>query len=277
MRKAFHSYSFVLVSMVLSAVLLSCEKKDSLSDTYNIRYTDSTVLVTVNDATFKMIRVEGGTFEMGATKEQGTEDPFEKEYPVHTVNLGDFYICQTEVTQAVWKAVMHDNPSLILGDDRLPVDCVKWDMCQEFITKLNEIVDHKLRFRMPTEAEWEYAARGGNRSHGYKYAGSNELGAVAWYEANSGGQTHLVALKKPNELGLYDMSGNLWEWCQDWEGHYSAEEQTNPTGPDQGTHRIMRGGSWTYDQRFCRVSNRNYVSNVIRASNCGLRLALTLE
>lgn len=277
MRNSFFPYRSVYVMIVLSTLLLSCDNKDILTDTYNIQYVGSAVLVRINDATFTMVRVEGGTFEMGATEEQGTVDPYEKEYPVHTVNLGSFYICQTEVTQAVWKAVMRSNPSLILGDDRLPVDCVKWDMCQEFITKLNEILEYKLQFRMPTEAEWEFAARGGNQSHGYKYAGSNNVGEVAWYESNSDGQTHPVGLKKPNELGLYDMSGNIWEWCHDWEGHYSPDEQTNPTGPDKGTHRIMRGGSWTYDYTFCRVSNRNYISHVIRASNCGLRLAMTCD
>ena len=222
-----------------------------------------------------MILVEGGTFEMGATEEQGQEDPDENEYPVHVVNLSPYYICQMEVTQELWKAVMDTNPAMIHGDMRLPVDCVKWDMCQKFISTLNEILDNQFEIRMPTEAEWEFAARGGNRSRKYKYSGGDNLEDVAWYGSNSGGSTHPVGTKKPNELGIYDMSGNLWEWCYDWLGYYKPTEQTDPIGPDDGTHHIMRGGSWTYNQNFCRVSRRNYISNVIGVSNCGLRLAMT--
>lgn len=266
----------MLSSVVLTTlVLFSCTKEDDLHP-YDIQYTDTTVVFTVNGAVFTMVLVEGGTFEMGATEEQGHEDPDEFEYPVHTVHLSPYYICQTEVTQELWLTVMGDNPSMIHGDKKLPADCVKWDMCQNFIDSLNKLLDHQFEIRMPTEAEWEFAARGGNRSNGYKYSGSNNLDEVAWYESNSGGTTHLVGLKKPNELGLYDMSGNLWEWCQDWMGHYHPEEQTNPVGPSDGSHRIMRGGSWTYGQELCRVSRRNYTSNVIGVSNCGLRLAMTI-
>lgn len=265
----------MFIAFVLT--LFSCEKDDMVSHTYDIRYTDTTAVITVDGSVFTMILVDGGSFEMGATAEQGQEDPDENEYPVHTVNLSPYYICQTEVTQELWITVMGNNPSLIRGDFTLPVDCVKWDMCQEFIQALNEILDYQLDIRMPTEAEWEFAARGGNRSRGFKYSGSNNIDEVAWYYSNSREKTHPVASKKPNELGIYDMSGNLWEWCQDWTGPYQPTEQFNPTGPPEGTHRIMRGGSWTYDQSFCRVSRRNYISSVIRASNCGLRLAMTLN
>lgn len=254
----------------------SCEGSQNTPDTYSVQYTDSSVVFMVNGATFTMVKVEGGTFEMGATAEQGTEDPDENEYPVHTVHLSSYYIGTTEVTQKLWTAVMHENPSLMHGDENLPVDCIKWNMCQDFIAALNKLMENRFELRMPTEAEWEFAARGGNRSHGYKYAGSNNVDEVAWYEENSGKRTHIVGTKKPNELGLYDMSGNLWEWCSDWLRHYRPEEQTDPAGEEEGTHRVMRGGSWTYDQSFCRVSRRNYTSHVIVASNCGLRLAMRL-
>lgn len=268
---------FLCAVILLHAILQSCEKIEDFGVTYDIQYTDTTVVITANGSVFTMVLVEGGTFEMGATEEQGTEDPDEYEYPVHTVNLSSFYICQTEVTQQLWYNVMGTSPARIFGDDMLPVDCVKWDMCQEFIKALNELLDYQFEFRMPTEAEWEFAARGGNRSQHYKYSGSDNPDEIAWYEGNSKGSTHPVASKKPNELGIYDMSGNLWEWCSDWQAHYQMEEQTNPVGPGDGTHRIMRGGSWTYDKSFCRVSRRNYISNVIGVSNCGLRLAMTCK
>ena len=258
---------------IASFFCISCNNHDM----YDVKYAGNSVIFNVNGATFTMILVEGGTFEMGATEEQGLDDADLNEFPVHTVNLSSFYICTTEVTQELWIAVTDTNPSRIQGAKKLPVDCVKWDMCDEFIRSLNKITENKFEIRMPTEAEWEYAARGGNKSRGYKYSGSNNLDEVGWYSANSEHTTQLVGTKKPNELGIYDMSGNLWEWCSDWTGHYNPEEQTNPKGPDEGTHRIMRGGSWTYDQSFCRVSRRNYISNVIGVSNCGLRLAMTCD
>ena len=278
MKQRVVRYWLLLMVVVASVFLASCREDEQIpAKTYTIAYTDTTVVFRINNVSFTMVRVEGGTYRMGATEEQGEEDPDEYEYPVHVVNLSSFYICQTEVTQELWQLVMNENPSLIRGDMQQPVDCVKWDMCQNFIAKLNELLDNQFEIRMPSEAEWEYAARGGNRSRGYKYSGSNNVDEVAWYEGNSDKSTHPVATKKPNELGLYDMSGNLWEWCSDWQGHYRPEEQTNPAGPLDGSHHIMRGGSWTYDQSFCRVSRRNYTSNVIRASNCGLRIAMTAK
>jgi len=276
MRNGVVYYCIHLTLVLTSVFFTSCKDEDDPIKTYSVQETDTSIIINVKGVVFTMMLVEGGTFEMGATAEQGLEDPDENEYPVHTVHLSSFYIGQTEVTQELWYAVMGNNPSLILGDMKRPVDCVKWDMCQGFITALNGLLENRFEFRMPTEAEWEFAARGGNNSQGYKYAGSNDVNEVAWYLSNSGEKTHPVATKKPNELGLYDMSGNLWEWCYDWQAHYRPTEQTNPAGPDVGTHHIMRGGSWTYEQTFCRVSRRNYISSVIRASNCGLRLAMTL-
>ena len=226
---------------------------------------------TVNAVQFKMVRVKGGTFQMGATSEQGS-DAYDDEYPVHSVTLSDYYIGQTEVTQELWEAVMGGNPSYFTGDNQCPVESVSWDDCQEFIKKLNRLTGKN--FRLPTEAEWEYAARGGNKSKGYKYSGSNDADAVAWYNKNSGSKTQPVAQKQSNELGLYDMSGNVWEWCQDWYGKYSSRSQSNPKGANTGSYRVMRGGSWINGARFVRVSDRIYFAPDYRSGNFGLRLAL---
>ena len=224
---------------------------------------------TVNGVSFAMVPVAGGTFTMGATSEQGTNiDSNEK--PTHQVTLSSYMIGKTEVTQELWLAVMGSKPSYFRGDN-LPVEQVSWDDCQKFITKLNALTGKN--FRLPTEAEWEYAARGGNMSQGYKYSGSNEIGDVAWYDNNSGNKTHSVATKAPNELGIYDMSGNLWEWCSDWYGSYSSTAQTNPTGPDSGSNRIIRGGSWGHDLLDCRVAIRGAIGQTSRSIGFGLRLA----
>ncbi len=225
----------------------------------------------VNGVSFNMVKVSGGTFQMGATEEQG-RDYDSDERPVHQVTLPDYYIGETEVTQGLWKAVMGNNPSYFSGSDQLPVECVSWNDCQEFIEKINQLTGQK--FRLPTEAEWEFAARGGNSSKGYKYAGGNNIGDVAWYSGNSSSKTHVVGSKSPNELGLYDMSGNVWEWCQDWYGSYSSNSQTNPTGPSSGWDRVLRGGSWGGSAWDCRVSNRygSYPSFRSRDYN-GFRLA----
>lgn len=226
----------------------------------------------VGSCRFKMIKVEGGTFTMG----QHTifNPPFER--PAHQVTLTEYYIGQTEVTQALWKAVMGDNPSEFQGDN-LPVEGVSWDDCQSFIEKLNSILSYELggmRFALPTEAQWEFAARGGNKSQGYTYAGSNNIDDVAWYEDNSGGMTHPVAYKQPNELGLYDMNGNVEEWCQDWFGGYSSDAQTNPQGPADGKWRVHRGGGWKSDDfLYGRVHSRAFCWQNA-ASGLGLRLCL---
>lgn len=224
---------------------------------------------TVNGVKFTMVPVEGGTFTMGATSEQGS-DALEGEYPAHQVTLSDYYIGQTEVTQALWKAVMGSNPSDSKGDN-LPVEQVSWDDCQEFIQKLNQLTGKQ--FRLPTEAEWEYAARGGRKSRGYKYAGDNDIGLVAWYEDNSGNETHPVATKQANELGVYDMSGNVEEWCSDGYDGYQSSSQSDPQGPSSGSDRVGRGGSFFFDARYCRVSNREYYTPDFRTFDLGLRLS----
>ena len=225
---------------------------------------------TVNGVSFTMIAVEGGTFQMGATSEQGS-DAESDEKPVHSVTLSDYYIGETEVTQELWTAVMGNNPSYYKGNNK-PVEQVSWNDCQKFITKLNQLTGKN--FRLPTEAEWEYAARGGKKSLGYKYSGSDIAGVVARYEGNSGSKTHDVKTKQANELGIYDMSGNVYEWCQDWYGSYSSSSQTNPTGPSSGSYRVYRGGSWYGSAGRCRVSYRNYYP--IGSNNyLGLRLSLS--
>ena len=223
---------------------------------------------TVNGVTFKMIPVEGGTFTMGASDDD--PDAYDMEKPAHKVTLSDYYIGETEVTQELWQAVMGSNPSKFKGDN-LPVENVSWDDCQAFILKLNELTGQT--FRLPTEAEWEHAARGGIKSKGYKYAGSNTLKDVAWYDGNSGAKTHPVGSKSSNELGLYDMSGNVYEWCQDWYGSYSSSSQTNPSGASSGSYRVHRGGSWNFVAGRCRVLFR-FGDPSSSGSFLGLRLAL---
>lgn len=227
---------------------------------------------TVGNVTFTMIYIEGGMFTMGATAEQGS-DYSSDEQPAHRVTLSSYFICSTEVTQELWLEVMGTNPSNFVGIN-LPVERVSWIDCQEFISRLNALTGKN--FRLPTEAEWEYAARGGNNSQGYKYSGSNTVGNVAWYLSNASSKTHPVATKAPNELGIYDMSGNVCEWCQDWKGPYGSAE-TNPQGPSSGSGRICRGGSWYYSATFCRVSDRNSYLETSNFNTQGLRLALSLE
>lgn len=188
--------------------------------------------------------------------------------------MSSFYIGKTEVTQALWKAVMGSNPSYFKGDN-LPVECVSWNDCQVFIRKLNSLTGQN--FRLPTEAEWEFACRGGNNSRGYKYSGSNYIDDVAWYDGNSGNKTHPVATKSPNELGIYDMSGNVWELCSDWHSCYISGAQTNPEGPYRGyigSRRVFRGGECSDDARSCRSSHRGSNSPDYCFFGLGLRLSL---
>ena len=231
---------------------------------------DNTISIPVkNGISIDMVRVEAGTFTMGATPEM--ENPYEREKPTHQVTLtNDYYIGKYEVTQALWQAVMGNNPSYFKGES-LPVENVSWDDCQEFISKLNSITCKT--FRLPTEAEWEYAARGGKKSRGYQYSGSNNLSDVAWYEDNCGKKTHAVGTKEPNELGIYDMSGNVWEWCQDWFGEYSSSSQTNPTGANSGSGRVRRGGSW--GTWVCCSSSRGVLEPNDRYDFLGFRLVLS--
>ena len=226
--------------------------------------------LTVNGVSFEMVYVEGGSFDMGATSEQGSEW-YNNEKPVHSVTLSGYYIGKFEVTQELWKVVMGSNPSKFKGAQN-PVESVDWEDCQEFVSRLNRLTGRTCR--LPTEAEWEYAARGGNQSLHYKYSGIGNIGNVAWYNRNSGGSTHAVGTKTANELGIYDMSGNVWEWCSDRYGDYSAGAQTNPQGPSSGSRRVLRGGSWDDYASCCRVSYRDYYGPGGSSIHSGLRLVL---
>jgi formylglycine-generating enzyme required for sulfatase activity len=238
----------------------------------------------------EMILVSGGTFTMGCTGEQGS-DCYSDEKPSHQVTLTGFNIGKYEVTEGQWKAVMGSNPSSSVKGDNYPVENVSWNMivgttgsytdingiryyADGFIYKLNQLTGK--RYRLPTEAEWEYAARGGSQSKGYKYSGSNTLDNVAWYSSNSGSAKHAVGTKSPNELGIYDMSGNVWEWCSDRYDSYSSNSQNNPQGPSSGSNRVFRGGSWLDFVYNCRVSYRYRWTPSARDYDLGFRVALTL-
>lgn len=217
-----------------------------------------------------MVRIEGGTFTMGSESES-IGNTFFAENPLHKVTISSFSLCRYEVTQEEWETVMGSNPSRFINT-KCPVEKVSWEDCQLFIRKLNIMTGKE--FRLPTEAEWEFAARGGNYSRGYTYSGGNVIDSVAWYIGNSDGQSHPVGQKCPNELGLYDMSGNVWEWCSDRAGEYNFSFQTDPVGPSSGINRINRGGSWRYGEEYCRVSLRGNHTPVVRNCNLGLRLAI---
>lgn len=228
---------------------------------------------TVNGVSFNMVKVDGGTFMMGAPANDDIAGDYEK--PQHKVTLNSYSIGQTEVTQELWKAVMGSNPSSYWGSNQhqRPVEQVSWYDCQRFIFMLNKLTGKK--FSLPTEAEWEFASRGGNKSKGYTYSGSDNVSEVAWYNGNSGSSTHNVGTKAANELGIYDMSGNVWEWCQDYYDPYSNETQVSPTGPFTGTDYVLRGGSWNFSDWFCRSFHRNHDKPDHTASHLGFRLALS--
>ena len=282
MMKKISSILFVLI--LLTVISTSCGK-DEPGNTDK----KQTETFTVNGVTFKMVAIKGGTFTMGATDEHVSDPYFEQ--PAHEVTLSSYCIGQTEVTQDLWQAVMGSNPSYYTSyytsrnnyatNLQRPVEFVSWNDCQTFITKLNQLTGRT--FRLPTEAEWEFAARGGNKSRGYKYSGSNNLDDVAlyWFSIpsevvdKSGYGTQTVATKAPNELGLYDMSGNVWEWCQDyWADSYSSDAQTNPTGPTSGAGRVLRGGCWYYEAKYCSVLHRRFLGPLNTRNYLGLRFAL---
>lgn len=233
---------------------------------------------TVNGVRFIVQYVKGGTFMMGATPEQ-EKSAYNVEKPAHEVTLDDFYIGKYEVTQDLWIAVMGEDPEIIRAwnrygrGDNYPAYMVSWDDCKVFIEKLNKITGAK--FRLPTEAEWEYAARGGLKSKKYKFSGSNNVNDVAWYNRTIVGYGPMpVGMKLPNELGIYDMSGNVWEWCEDVFGRYTEEPQINPIRNSPGVNHVLRGGSWTRSSRLSRVSNRGYNKTDARYNFNGFRLVM---
>ncbi|MCD6161624.1 MAG: SUMF1/EgtB/PvdO family nonheme iron enzyme [candidate division Zixibacteria bacterium] len=267
-------------------LIVKADKHKTYKESFTIKADEklkkNIILIEGSDIIQNMIFVEGGTFTMGRSKGKSDND----EKPAHKVTLSSFYIGKYEVTQREWKEIMGNNPSKFKGDD-LPVEKVSWYDAVEFcnnksikegltpcyiINKSKNDTNNKSDYdklkwlvacnfdangyRLPTEAEWEYAARGGNKSQGYKYSGSDNIKEVAWYNDNSKKKTHKVGLKRPNELGIYDMTGNVWEWCWDWYGSYSSSSATNPKGSSSGIARILRGGSWGNFDRFSRVAFR---------------------
>lgn len=236
---------------------------------FNISKKDTAIqnkIFTVNGISFSMIAVEGGNFTMGCTAEQG-EDCYDDEMPSVDKYVANFMIGETEVTQLLWNSVMESNPSEFKGRPNNPVEKVSWNKCQEFINRLNQLTGEN--FRLPTEAEWEYAARGGKKTIGYKYSGSNTCENVAWCKNNSGGKTHTVKSKIPNELGIYDMSGNVYEWCQDYYIDANGIRK-------EGSH-VLRGGCWSGTNRNERVSYRYYAPAENPSSRSGFRLALSVK
>lgn len=240
---------------------------------YNILLGDTPSMVfnqyTVNGVTFRMIDVVGGTFMMGGPG----IDNNPMTLPIHQVTLSSYSIGETEVTQELWQAVMGSNPSHFSGTN-LPVESVSWNDCQTFITKLNQMTGKQ--FRLPTEAQWEFAARGGIKSNGYVYSGSDTCWDVGWSSINSNNMSHPVGTKKPNELGIYDMSGNVLEWCQDWYDNYTAYAQTDPTGSTDGPYpyRVMRGGGWWWNYYYCTVIDRFQFLPGNSNNYSGFRLAM---
>ena len=265
-----HKYFFTIIAIaVISITLFYACKKDKKSKNDE------------SEVTFEwepeMVFVEPGTFTMGCTFDDN-DCIVNSELPTHQVTLTKgYYIGKYEVTQAQWKAVMGGNPSYNQGDD-FPVEMVSWDDVQTFMVKLNKLTGKN--YRLPTEAEWEFAARGGNQSKGYKYSGSNNINDVAWYGASSGGNsgnnTHSVGMKQPNELGIYDMSGNVYEWCNDLYDIYSDESQINPQGSVMGSNYVMRGGSFYRSAIYCRVVYRDQNNPNFIAPNLGFRVAFSL-
>ena len=251
------------------------EGDDNTSDDNNEEKPSNNKVITVNGVSFTMVYVENGIFEMGAQSVNPSEpnydsEAWEREGPVHLVTLSDYYIGETEVTQELWQAVMGNNPSHFVGGQK-PVEQITWYDCKTFISRLNQLTG--MKFRLPTEAEWEFAAKGGNESQGYKYSGSDNIDDVAWYSAD-GKKTRDVKTKSPNELGVYDMCGNVMEWCQDLFGDYSSAPQTNPKGSLSGTDNIVRGGCCLSNATYCRMTIRSFFNPGGMSYGIGFRLAL---
>lgn len=240
-----------------------------------LRAQDSVAVVDLPDgARLEMVWVEGGSFTMGSNGADDVSHSYESSRPEHRVTLSGYFIATYEVTQAVWKAVMGDNPSKFSGNDSLPVEQVSWADAQRFVTLLSQQTGR--RFRLPTEAEWEYAARGGRHSRGHAYAGCAraQLEHYAWFCVNSHGRTYPVGRRQPNELGLYDMSGNVAEWCADWMDAYGPEDQTDPRGPQQGDSRIVRGGHYYSTSPTCAVFDRSWYVPSGKTEFYGLRVVM---
>lgn len=246
-------------------------------------YEPEYLTITVGSTTFRMLLVEGGTFTMGARENDPYVRPWEK--PAHEVTLSDFYIAEFEVTQELWRAVMgtstYNNTSWFVSSNgyttnyKRPAESMTYSEAKSFITKLNQKTGKT--FRLPTESEWEYAARGGKWSKGYLYIGGDNVDEVAWHAGNKGEDiTKTVGTKAPNELGLYDMGGNVEEWVSDYYADsYTSRPATDPTGPTNGTARVIRGGSWDQAFRMCRPTSRHDASEAFMSAHTGMRVAMS--
>lgn len=224
----------------------------------------------VKGESFRMILVEGGTFMMGCTSTESF-DCERDEKPAFSATLTDYYIGEFEVTQELWEAVMGKNPSEFKMKNH-PVENVTWTDCNKFVKKLSRLTGK--HFDLPTESQWEFAARGGIKSEGFRYCGSNNIGEVSWFEGNSNKQAHVVGTLKPNELGIYDMGGNVQEWCRDFYDSYTDTPKTNPKGPEKGFHRVYRGGAWYFNAWYCRPAYRRLNSPKYKFSYLGLRVVM---
>lgn len=253
----------IILYKVIASLIVLFSLMGIISENYG-----QTINIDIRGVNFEMIYVEGGTFQMGRTFDDGEGCNPDS---VYTVELSDYYISKTEVTQELWETLMDKNPSKNEGA-QLPVEGVSWHDCCVFVNKLSRIKWQE--FRLPTEAEWEYAARGGNKSKGYKYSGGNNIDSVAWYNANSMDKTHPVATKRANELGIHDMSGNVMEWCNDIHGDYIHKNKRNPKGAANGVNRVFRGSSYWGNDDQCSVTYRDNAHPELKCLLFGFRLVL---
>lgn len=263
-----------IVNIKFSDELTNAEPKWNVFVTDSVNYTDidtGAKVIKIKESLFKMVLVKRDSFIMGASLQEGGEN--KDEQILHEVTLDSFYIGETPVTQDLWNTIMEYNPCKI-KNKKLPVTNVSWEDCQSFIKKLNDITD--LKFRLPSEAEWEFSARGGikGKLNGYKYSGSNTITDIMWYSKNSENHPHEVSQKRPNELGLFDMSGNVWEWCNDWYASYDKRSVFNPTGPAIGEKKVCRGGSFLSVAKDCRNTIREKDFPDEKSEDLGFRLAL---
>lgn len=258
MKKIYKTYLICIILFL--TLVLSAEERNDL------------IIKLPNNQVMEFILVEAGTFRMGSPRNE--PDRFQNENQHRVTLTNDYYIGKYPVTQAQWLSLMEKNPSHFQGDNR-PVDSVSWVDCQNFIEKLNDYTSKN--FRLPTEAEWEFAARGGNNSNGYMFSGSDNIDDVAWYIGNSQYQTHPVGLKLPNELGIYDMNGNILEWCNDRYGEYPRGRVVDPTGPESGHYRVLRGGAWNFNAANCRIAHRGNSFPSRGWHFTGFRLVITRE
>ncbi|MBR4803215.1 MAG: formylglycine-generating enzyme family protein [Bacteroidales bacterium] len=257
----------IVAVIITCLIFVSCEKNELVVP----EEPTEDLFFNVNGVSFRMVKVEGGQFRMG--NEGFLFNVVEDEIPTHNVSLSSFYIGETEVTQELWEALMEDNPSIQSAEDRMrcPVENVSWNDCQIFIERLNEYTGRV--FALPTEAQWEFAARGGINNSEYEFSGSNDIEKVGWYENNSPAPRPVKG-KEANALKLYDMCGNVAEWCNDWYGIYSSSFQENPLGHHSGTKRVVRGGSWNSPEQDCRNTARDAHAQYYSCSYIGFRLVI---